>query len=91
MTKDKDRTPVAQNVITKCTKCDMELNHVVVANNAAGIVEKVKCLNRSTLNSIRHLLQRLKRRHIMSSYCTGNISSLKESLISWRMTFWSKS
>jgi len=44
MTKDKDRTPVAQNVITKCTKCNMELNHVVVANNTAGIVERVKCL-----------------------------------------------
>ncbi|MBN2034556.1 MAG: hypothetical protein JW836_14885 [Deltaproteobacteria bacterium] len=44
MTKDKDRTPVAENVITKCMKCNMELNHVVVANNAAGIVERVKCL-----------------------------------------------
>ena len=44
MTKDKDRTPVSENVITKCTKCNMELNHVVVANNAAGIVERVQCL-----------------------------------------------
>jgi len=43
MTKDKDRTPVAQNVITVCTKCEMELDHVVVAHNAAGIVERVKC------------------------------------------------
>jgi len=43
MTKNKDRTPVAQNVITMCTKCEMELNHVVVAHNARGIVEKVKC------------------------------------------------
>jgi len=43
MTKDKDRTPVAQNVITICTKCEMELDHVVVAHNAAGIVERVKC------------------------------------------------
>ena len=43
MTEDKDRTPVAQNVITMCTKCEMELNHVVVAQNAAGIVERVKC------------------------------------------------
>jgi len=43
MTKDKDRTPVAQNVITMCTKCEMELDHVVVAHNAAGIVERVKC------------------------------------------------
>jgi hypothetical protein len=43
MIKTKDRTPVAQNVITMCTKCDMELNHVVVAHNAEGFVEKVKC------------------------------------------------
>ncbi len=43
MTKTKDRTPVAQNIITMCTKCEMELNHVVVAHNADGIVEKVKC------------------------------------------------
>ena len=43
MTKTKDRTPVAQNIITMCTKCEMELNHVVVAHNAEGIVEKVKC------------------------------------------------
>lgn len=44
MTKNKDRTPVAQNVFTLCTKCEMELNHVVVAHNGSGIVEKVKCL-----------------------------------------------
>ena len=43
MTKDKNRTPVAENVITMCTKCEMELNHVVVAHNAGGIVEMVKC------------------------------------------------
>ena len=43
MTRDKDRTPVAQNVITMCSKCGMELSHVVVAHNATGIVERVKC------------------------------------------------
>jgi hypothetical protein len=43
MIKTKDRTPVAQNVITICTKCGMELNHVVVAHNGEGFVEKVKC------------------------------------------------
>jgi DNA replicative helicase MCM subunit Mcm2 (Cdc46/Mcm family) len=43
MTKTKDRTPVAQTVATMCMKCEMELNHVVVAHNAEGLVEKVKC------------------------------------------------
>ena len=43
MTKNKDRTPVAQNVITMCTRCERELNHVVVAHDATGSVETVKC------------------------------------------------
>lgn len=43
MEKDKDRTPVAQDVIAMCTRCKMELNHIVVAHNIAGIVERVKC------------------------------------------------
>jgi hypothetical protein len=43
MTKDKDRTPVAQSMSTMCTRCEMELSHVVVAHDAMGIVETVKC------------------------------------------------
>jgi len=43
MTKDKDRTPVAENVFTMCTKCGIELNHVVVAHAEGGTVERVKC------------------------------------------------
>jgi len=42
--KDKDRTPVAQNLATMCTKCGYELNHVVIVHNAQGIVDRVKCL-----------------------------------------------
>jgi len=41
--KDKDRTPVAETVVTMCAKCEMELNHVVVVRNMEGIVERVKC------------------------------------------------
>jgi hypothetical protein len=43
MSTDKDKTPVAQNVVTMCTKCKMELSHAVIAHNAAGIIAKVKC------------------------------------------------
>ena len=43
MTTDKDKTPVAQNVVTMCTKCKMELSHVVIAHSAAGNVARVKC------------------------------------------------
>jgi hypothetical protein len=53
MTKDKGRTPVGQNVITLCTKCEMELNHVVVAHNARGMVERVKCLTCETEHKYR--------------------------------------
>ena len=48
MTNNKDRTPIAQNLIAMCTKCEMELSHVVVAHNAAGTVETVKCLTCGT-------------------------------------------
>ena len=44
MTNEKDRTPVAQNLMTICTRCKMELKHVVVFHGMDGMVEKVKCL-----------------------------------------------
>ena len=43
MVKDKDRTPVAKAVVTMCSKCKMELNHIVIAHNTEGIVKTVKC------------------------------------------------
>ncbi|MBW2561292.1 MAG: hypothetical protein JRE40_10625, partial [Deltaproteobacteria bacterium] len=43
MTLDKDRTPVAQNIATRCTKCKMELNHTVISHTMEGIVARVKC------------------------------------------------
>lgn len=42
-TKDKDRTPVAQILVTQCTKCKLPLTHMVVLHNAEGIVERVQC------------------------------------------------
>ena len=43
MITDKDRTPVAQHLVTKCTKCKMELNHVVMSHTLEGTVARVKC------------------------------------------------
>ena len=43
MIKDKDRTPVARDLVTRCNRCKLELSHVVVFHNQEGIVEKVKC------------------------------------------------
>ena len=44
MIDNEERTPVAQNVVAKCTKCKTLLDHVVIGHNAEGIIEKVKCL-----------------------------------------------
>ncbi len=43
MVEDKDRTPVAQTIVTKCIRCKMELNHVVIVHDLKGIVARVKC------------------------------------------------
>jgi hypothetical protein len=40
---DIDRTPVAKDIITICSRCNLELNHIVVRHNAKGIVDRVKC------------------------------------------------
>ena len=43
MRKDKNRTPVAQKLVTKCPRCGLELSHVVMVHNQEGIVHRVKC------------------------------------------------
>ncbi|MDO9515154.1 MAG: hypothetical protein Q7J01_03525 [Syntrophales bacterium] len=43
MTQDKDKTPVAQNIATRCTKCKRELNHTVISHTLEGIVARVQC------------------------------------------------
>ena len=40
---DIDRTPVAKDIITFCSRCKLELNHIVVRHNVEGIVDRVKC------------------------------------------------
>jgi hypothetical protein len=53
MADDKNRTPVAQNLFTMCTKCELELNHIVIAHNSKGTVERVKCLTCGTEHKYR--------------------------------------
>jgi hypothetical protein len=43
MIENKDKTPVAQNVVTMCNKCKIQLDHLVVSHNMEGMIEKVKC------------------------------------------------
>ena len=43
MAETNDKTPVGQNVNVMCKKCELEVAHVVLSHNEAGIIEKVKC------------------------------------------------
>jgi len=45
MTGDNDRTPVARKAMTMCTRCETELNHVVVAHDAMGSNDNKKIKN----------------------------------------------
>ena len=40
---DIDKTPVAGEIVTRCTKCKLELKQIVISHNSEGIVAKVKC------------------------------------------------
>lgn len=44
MEKNKDRAGVGTYIVTRCSKCDHDMNHVVVAQGADGGVARVKCL-----------------------------------------------
>ena len=77
MKKTKDRTPVAENVITMCTKCEMELNHVVVAHNEKGFVEKVKCYTCGTEHRYRSDKKRTTRRSSKKTISTPEVALTK--------------
>ena len=40
---ESDRTPIAKDIITICSRCKLELNHIVVRHNTEGVVDRVKC------------------------------------------------
>lgn len=73
MTSDKDRTPVSQDVITMCTKCGMELNHVVVAHEAMGTVETVKCYTCGSEHTYHPDKKRRTKRASKKSTSTGEV------------------
>ena len=77
MKKTKDRTPVAENVITMCTKCEMELNHVVVAHNEKGFVEKVKCYTCGTEHRYRSDKKRTTRGSSKKTISTPEVALTK--------------
>jgi hypothetical protein len=77
VTKDKDRTPVAQNVITLCTKCEMELNHVVVAHDKGGVVERVKCQTCGSEHKYRPDKKRTPKKSAKKSISTQEVNLTK--------------
>jgi len=48
--------PVGQEIVTFCTKCKLELRHVIVAhkNGNAGAIAKVKCNTCTTIHAFRN-------------------------------------
>ena len=62
MLTDIAKTPDGNNLFTKCTKCKMELEHIVVAHNADGIVERVKCLTCETEHKYRPAKKPVKKK-----------------------------
>ncbi len=38
-----DNTPIDGLLVTRCTKCKTELQHIVLTHNKEGVVAKVKC------------------------------------------------
>ena len=60
MLTDIDRTPLAGNLFTKCTKCKMEREHIVVTHDAEGIVERVKCLSCESEHKYRPAKKRVR-------------------------------
>ncbi len=77
MIKDKDRTPIAQNVTTMCTKCEMELNHVVVAHDSGGTVERVKCLTCGSEHKYRPDKKRASKKAAKKSTITQEVDFTK--------------
>ena len=42
--KNNDRSDVGSYIVTRCSRCNNDMNHVVVAKGADGNVARVKCL-----------------------------------------------
>lgn len=42
--KNNDRAGVGEHIVTRCSRCDHDMNHTVVAQGADGIVARVKCM-----------------------------------------------
>jgi hypothetical protein len=44
MIENEEKTPEAQNVISKCARCKILLDHAVVSYNVKGVIDQVKCM-----------------------------------------------
>jgi len=43
-TRNNDRAGVGEHIVTRCSRCNNDMNHTVVAQGADGIVARVKCM-----------------------------------------------
>ena len=59
---DTDKTPVAGVVVTRCTKCRLDLGHVVISHNKKGTIAMVKCNSCGREHKYYSETQRLQRK-----------------------------
>lgn len=52
--KNKDKAEVGTYIVTRCNRCDNNMNHVVVAKGADNYVVRVKCLICGSEHNYKH-------------------------------------
>ena len=67
MQKNNDRAGVATHIVTYCSRCAHDTNHVVVAQDENGFVARVKCIVCSSEHKYKRLDTRVSGKHMGSS------------------------
>jgi hypothetical protein len=75
MIKDKDRTPVAKDLVTRCARCNLELSHVVVVHNLEGVVDRVKCKKENFPKEFERLAEKFKGKESLTYSISGSFKT----------------
>jgi len=54
ISKNNERAEVGTYIVTRCSRCDNNMNHVVVAKGADNLVARVKCLICGSEHNYKH-------------------------------------
>ena len=69
--KNTDMAGVGTHIVTYCSKCAHDVNHVVVAHGADGMVARVKCIVCNSEHNYKKMSQTRVVQHRTSSSLTG--------------------